>query len=100
MSENDRIIVDFMSGKNREYEYIIEYVSNYVDSIEFVFWPSEIALHTIYKILCESIINDQELKEDSNIYLKLKELAKKISLLRYDWVIKMQKNKEVSDENK
>ena len=59
MSENDSTIVDFISGKNKSYLYIIDYIKDYVDTIEFVLWPSEIALQTIYKILCESILSDE-----------------------------------------
>lgn len=100
MSENDSTIVDFISGKNKSYLYIIDYIKDYVDTIEFVLWPSEIALQTIYKILCESILSDDSLDSKSEEYKKLKELAYKISILRYNWIIKMEKNKEASHESK
>lgn len=100
MSENDNTIVDFMSGKNKSYLYIIDYINSYVDTIEFVLWPSEIALQIIYKILCESILSDNNLDSKSEEYKKLKELAYKISMLRYSWIIKNGKNKEASHESK
>jgi hypothetical protein len=90
MSENDQMILDFISGKKSNYLYIIDYISSYIECIDFVFWPAEIALHTIYKILCERIIGDETLNSDTEEYKKLRDLAKKISLYRYNWALKME----------
>jgi len=59
-------------------------------------------LHTIYKILCERVLSDYELKKDSEEYIKLKKLYKKILLIRYSWYIKSieEKNKGDKNENK
>jgi len=103
MSDNDTVISDFIMNKNKEYLYIIKYIMEYIDHIEFVFWPSETALQIVYKILCERILSDDNLKDYSEEYIKLKQLAHKISLIRYDWYLKSKKdnkNKEDSNENK
>ena len=92
-AETDEIISGFMSGENKNYSYIIEFLMEYVDYIDFVFWPSEMALQVIYKILCERIISDESLKEFSEEYIKLKQLAHKISLIRYYWYMKSEKEK-------
>jgi len=102
MSIKDNKIIEFIEGKNKEYIYVIDYLGRYLDYIEFVFWPSEKALHTIYKILCERVLSDYELKKDSEEYIKLKKLYKKILLIRYSWYIKSieEKNKGDKNENK
>ena len=95
---NDVIILDFITNKNTEYVYVIDYISNYIDHIDFVFWPAEKPLYITYKILCEKVLSDTELKYHSETHIKLKELAKKISSIRYKFL--EAKNKEDSNESK
>lgn len=103
MSTNDKTISNFVSNKNNDYIYVINYLKDYIDTIDFIFWPSETALQVIYKILCNRILSDEKLKEYSEEYISLKQLAQKISLLRYDWHSKSKtenKKKEDSNESK
>lgn len=103
MSMNDEKISNFMSNKNKDYLYIIDYVSNYLDCIDFVFWPSETALQVVYKILCERILSDSDIKDHSEQYIKLKQLIHKLAMIRYEWYLKAQeneKNREDSHESK
>jgi len=44
----------------------------------------ETALQVIYKILCEQILSDEKIENITEEYIKLKQLARKISLIRYD----------------
>lgn len=82
MAENNKIISDFLIGKNKDYIFIIDYLSKYIEYIEFVMWPLEITLQVTYKILCDRIMSDKELKSTSDEYKKLKELAVKMFLIR------------------
>lgn len=100
MSENDEKISKFMLDKNKEYVYIIDYLMEYLDYIDFIFWPSEISLHVIYKILCEKMISDSNLEDHSEEHIKLKQLVHKIATIRYEWLLNNAQNKEDSDGSK
>lgn len=98
MMENDKIITGFITGKNDDYNYIINFIGEYINYIDFTLWPLEIGLHVIYKTLCERFINEEE--KDSLIELKIKKLAKIISEKRYEWIKNTKDKREDSYENK
>lgn len=106
MAMKDQIILDFVTGKSNDYLYIINYVKEYIDTIEFIFWPSELALHIIYKILCEKIMSDSDLQKDSTEYEGLRSISRKMAMIKYT-TIKQEssnnhkdKNREETNENK
>lgn len=62
--EHDDKIKGFMKVENDEYQYIINFIKEYIKTVPFILWPSELGLHLIYKILCERALSEGFLKED------------------------------------
>lgn len=76
--DNDKKILKFMKRENDEYLYIIDFLNEYVEAIDFIFWVMEKPLQILYKILCERLIFNSDMKEDSIEIIKLHELTENI----------------------
>lgn len=60
MAGNDEIILNFINRKNKEYSYVLDYINDYMESIDYLFWSLEKPLQIIYKILCERLIREEK----------------------------------------
>lgn len=96
---NDKTISEFIKGNGEDYLYIIDFIDDYLDHLEFIMWPGEIGLQNIYRILCIKTINNPDIDKDSDILKGMTRLAKKISDKRFVWVKENQKRNERRDIN-